>query len=85
MDVDKCLIEFLRVKPNVAKNIPFINIDDYIIKENGYRHLNLKTKMNIINKLKFKEMTVCDSVTEHYYYFKNNVNYNPNDCCNLNR
>lgn len=83
INVDKCLIEFLRCKPKIAKMIPFIDIEDYKVKENGYRHLELQDKLNIIDKLDFKEITVCDSVAEHYHYFKENVNYNPNDCCNL--
>ena len=43
----------------------------------------LEKKLEVLDKLDFKEMTVCDDVQEHYDYFKKNVNYNPNDCCNL--
>ena len=37
-----------------------------------------------MSKLKFKQLTVCDDVQTHYYYYMNNINYNPHDCCNLN-
>lgn len=83
--VDKCLIEFLRVKPSMKSLLEdFINFDDYKLKEGGYRHLSLTTKLDIINKLKFKEITVCDDVQEHYDYFKLHINHNKDDCCNLN-
>ena len=84
IEVDKCLVEFLRTKPsleNVLKE--FATFEDYSIKEGGYRHLPLEKKLNIIGNLDFKEITVCDDVTEHYEYFKKNVNFNPDDCCNL--
>ena len=40
-------------------------------------------KIEILDKLHFKEMTVCDDVQDHYDYFKENFNYNQDDCCNL--
>ena len=81
--VDKCLVEFLRVKPSMQKHLPFIDFNDYKLKEGGYRHLDISTKLAVIKKLKFKELSVCDDVWRHYQYFKNNINYNPEDCCNL--
>lgn len=84
IQVDKCLVEFLRVKPSMAKELThYINFNDYTIKEGGYRHLPLNKKLDILSKLHFKEMTVCDDVDLHYNYFKNRFNHNPNDCCNL--
>lgn len=84
IDVDKCLVEFLRTKPsleNLLKGI--VTFNDYTVKEGGYRHLPLDKKLNILEKLEFKELSVCDDVLEHYNYFKENVNFNKNDCCNL--
>jgi len=82
--VDKCLIEFLRTKPSLEKELKdFIDFKEYTVKEGGYRHLPLTKKIEILDKLTFKEMTICDDVQEHYEYFKNNFNHNPNDCCNL--
>ncbi len=31
----------------------------------------------------FEEMTVCEDVTEHYLYWRECFNPNPDDCCNL--
>ena len=84
IEVDKCLVEFLRVKPSMAKELTnYINFKDYTVKGGGYRHLPLHKKLDILSKLHFKEMTVCDDVDQHYNYFKNRFNHTPNDCCNL--
>ena len=86
INVDKCLVEFLRTKPSLEKELEqFVTFNDYTIKEGGYRHLPLDKKLKVLNKLHFKEMTVCDDVQEHYDYFQENYNYNKNDCCNLKR
>jgi len=82
--VDKCLVEFLRVKPNMKKDLKdFINFREYSHKEGGYQHLPLSKKVKILKKLNFKELTVCDDVQSHYDYFKKNINFNRYDCCNL--
>ena len=82
--VNKVLVEFLRVRPKIAEKMKgIINIKDYTVKEGGYRHLPLNKKVEILNKLKFKEKSVCDDVKKHYFYFKYKYNTNPNDCCNL--
>ena len=84
INVDKCLVEFLRVKPSMVQPIKeYINFKDYTHKEGGYRHLSLNKKLDVLNNLKFKEITVCDDVQKHYDYFQKNINYNSNDCCNL--
>ena len=84
INVDKCLVEFLRVKPNMYKDLKdFINFKEYSHKEGGYHHLPLSKKMSILKRLSFKELTVCDDVQSHYEYFKKNVNFNRYDCCNL--
>ena len=50
----------------------------------GCKHLPLDKKLQIISKLKFDRISVCDDVQEHYEYFLKNVCANPNDCCDLN-
>lgn len=45
------------------------------LNENGIGYL-IVTKSD-------KEISVCEDVTEHYVYWKNNVNFNKDDCCNL--
>lgn len=84
INVDKCLVEFLRIKPSMFKLMEgYIDPDDYKHKEGGYRHLSLDKKLRELAQLDFKELTVCDDVQEHYDYFKENINYNADDCCNL--
>lgn len=83
--VDKCLVEFLRTKPSLEEELnDFIDFNQYSLKAGGYRHLPLEKKLEVLSKLNFKELTVCDDVQTHYDYFTKNINYNPNDCCNLN-
>lgn len=80
---DKIQIEFLRVNTWIKK---WFNLDfsDYTVKQSGYNHLPLEKKIEYINKIKgFKEMSVCEDVTEHFNYWQDNFNYNKNDCCNL--
>ena len=85
IDVDKCLVEFLRLTPKIHEQIKeHVTFEHYNLKESGYRHLPLDKKMEVLDKLDFKEITVCDDVQAHYDYFKENFNHNPKDCCNLN-
>ena len=82
---DKILIEFLRVNTWIKR---WFNIDysEYTVKQSGYQHLTLEKKKEYIsNIVNFKEMTVCEDESEAYEYWKNNFNYNSNDCCNLRR
>jgi DNA repair photolyase len=84
INVEKCLVEFLRYKPNMADQLgKFVDPTQYTVKENGYRHLPLIQKKKIIQKLDFPQISLCDSVKEHYLYFQKYINNNPNDCCNL--
>lgn len=84
IDVDKCLVEFLRVKPSMESSLKdYITFENYTHKEGGYRHLDLNKKLDVLSNLEFDEITVCDDVDEHYNFFKENINHNPNDCCNL--
>ena len=82
---DKILVEFLRVNPFILRWFgKYINIDEYTVKQSGYRHLPLDKKKELISKIYgFKEISVCEDETEAYNYWKNNFNPNKNDCCNL--
>lgn len=80
---DKILVEFLRVNTWIKKWFD-IDYTDYTYKQSGYNHLPLEMKIEHLKKIKnFKEITVCEDVTEHYDYWQRNVNHNPDDCCNL--
>jgi len=84
INCDKILIEFLKVNHWVKK---WFNIDysEYSLKYGGYSHLNLDKKIGLVNKINgFSQVSVGEYVEPHYKYFKENVNYNKNDCCNLN-
>lgn len=85
IQVDKCLVEFLRLKSLSRNNIlrQATDFRKYTYKEGGYYHLPLKIKKQVLNRLHFKEMSVCEDVHTHYHYFQNNYNHNPSDCCNL--
>ena len=81
---DKILVEFLRVNSWIQKWFD-IDYTDFTVKEAGYRHLPLGIKKKYIEALKphFKELTVCEDESIAYEYWRDNVNPNKNDCCNL--
>lgn len=82
---DKILVEFLRVNHWIKKWFD-IDYSKHTLKENGYNHLPLETKKEMLKNITgFKEITVCEDVTEHYDYWKENINNNIEDCCNLRR
>ena len=80
---DKILVEFLRVNTWIKQ---WFNIDysEYTLKHSGYQHLPLEQKIKYLAQITgFNQLTVCEDVTEHYEYWKERVNPNPSDCCNL--
>ena len=80
---DKILIEFLRVNPTIIGRFP-VEEADFPVHEAGYFHMSLEKKLEVLSKISgFKEVTVCDDNSEHYKYFRDHFNPNPNDCCNL--
>ena len=82
--VDKCLVEFLRVNHWVEKWTGR-KWPEHTVKSGGYRHLPLGKKRELLGGFEFEQMTVCEDVPEHYEWFKENFNYNTEDCCNLRR
>jgi DNA repair photolyase len=83
IECDKVLIEFLKVNYNV-KNWFNIDYSDYSLKFGGFEHLELNQKIDLQEKIVFKEKTIGEYVESHYEYFRDNVNFNKEDCCNLN-
>lgn len=79
---DKILIEFLRCNSFIRKSFP-IDYRDYTEKHGGYWHLPLDKKIELLKTITIPQRTVCDDVPDHYNWFKNNYNYNADDCCNL--
>lgn len=80
---DKILIEFLKVNTWVRKWFD-IDYSDYSEKYGGYWHLPLSRKIGLVNLITgFEQVSVGEYVYDHYLYFRDNVNHNPEDCCNL--
>jgi DNA repair photolyase len=80
---NKILIEFLKVSHWIKK---WFNIDysEYSLKFGGYEHLNLERKIELVNKIVgFDQVSVGEYVRFHYEYFRDNINFNREDCCNL--
>lgn len=82
---NKIIVEFLRVNHWIKKWLP-LDYSDYTVKQSGYRHLPLEKKIEYLSKVTgFDEVSVCEDVSEHYEYWKEAVNFNKDDCCNLRR
>ena len=80
---DKIQVEFLRVNTWIKKWFD-IDYTPYVVKQSGYLHRTLEDKKNLLKLITgFKQVSVCEDETEAYAYWKNNVNPNTNDCCNL--
>ncbi|MBO7615086.1 MAG: radical SAM protein [Bacilli bacterium] len=82
LGINKAVVEFLRVNTWIKK---WFNIDysKHTLKESGYLHLPLEYKKEILSKIKIPSITVCEDVTEHYEYWRDNFNPNKEDCCDL--
>lgn len=84
VDCDKILVEFLRVNTWVKRWFPEIDYREYTVKQSGYRHLPLEKKIGYLEHITgFRELTVCEDESEAYMYWKEHVNPNKDDCCNL--
>ena len=86
----KILVEFLRINHFIAQwlfNVGIFDLNQYSLHYGGYQHLPLVTKIEQMNELKEffpdAEITVGESVPEHYVYWRDNFNPNKYDCCNL--
>lgn len=80
---NKIIVEFLRVNHWIKKWLP-LDYSDYTVKQSGYQHLPLEKKIEYLSRVTgFDEVSVCEDVSEHYEYWKEAVNHNKLDCCNL--
>jgi len=82
LGIDKAIVEFLRFNSWISK---WFDVDDeeYTISEGGYKHLPLEHKKRILNRIHIPNISVCEDVQEHYDYWRDHFNPNPDDCCNL--
>jgi len=79
----KIIVEFLRVNHWIRAWLP-LDYSSYTVKHAGYNHLPLDKKIEALAKITgFDEVSVCEDVTEHYEYWRECVNHNKEDCCNL--
>ena len=82
LGIDKIVVEFLRVNSWIKKWFD-IDYSRYTLKQGGYEHMPLSKKIPLVEALKFKELTVCEDEDRAYEYWRDNVNHNKDDCCNL--
>jgi DNA repair photolyase len=84
IECNKILIEFLKVNYNIRKWFD-IDYSEYSLKYGGFEHLELDNKISLVNKITgFRQVSIGEYVSDHHLYFSQNVNYNKDDCCNLN-
>ena len=80
---DKIVVEFLRVNGWIKRWLPMVDFSEYKLHQSGYSHLPLWKKRQMLRKVSgFRELTVCEDVSEHYAYWQQAVNTNIDDCCN---
>lgn len=82
LGIQKAIVEFLRVNSWIKK---WFNLDysHYVLNRNGYNHLTLQEKLDILKNVKIPNISVCEDVDEHYEFWKHMFNPNKEDCCNL--
>lgn len=86
---DKILVEFLRVNGWIRKWLTAQDVDlsAYTFQSGGYSHLPLPVKRELLSKVRPNngrgKISVCEDVPEHYKFWRDNINANPDDCCNL--
>lgn len=79
----KIIVEFLRVNHWIKTWLP-LDYSEYSVKQSGYQHLPLSKKIEYLSRVTgFDEVSVCEDEDEAYRYFRECVNKNPDDCCNL--
>lgn len=83
LGINKAVVEFLRVNTWIKRWFKEVDFSNHTLKQSGYNHLPLDIKKEILKKIKIPSITVCEDFSEHYEYFRENVNPNKEDCCNL--
>ena len=80
---NKIIVEFLRVNHWIKKWLP-LDYSEWTVSHAGYQHLPLEKKIAALARITgFDEVSVCEDVSEHYDYWRECVNHNKKDCCNL--
>lgn len=84
----KVQLEFLRVNHWIEKWLDgMIDLSPYTLRHGGYRHLLLEKKIDAVawikDALPGTQLSVCEDVPDHWEFWRENVNPNLEDCCNL--
>ena len=82
IDCEKIQVEFLRANTWVKKWFD-IDYSPYTVKQSGYEHLPLDRKIELLQNIHFPQVSVCEDESAAYEYWKEHVNPNKDDCCNL--
>lgn len=84
---DKMIVEFLRVNGWTRKWLGgYVDLSPYTVKHGGYSHMPLDAKVAWVEKIRRetgKVVSVCDDEDAAYRYWRDHVNPNPDDCCNI--
>jgi len=85
---DKALVEFLRVNAWIRKWLgaldPPVDLLKHTLFHGGYNHLPLTEKIRLLSAVTgFRELSICEDVPEHWEWWRDHRNANPDDCCNL--
>ena len=82
--IKKGVVEFLRVN-HWVKQWFCLDYSAYTVKSGGYEHLPLEAKIQKVEALRpaFERLTVCEDEPEAYQYWREHVNPNKDDCCDL--
>lgn len=80
----RVVVEFMRGNGPIRRAVP-IDWSRHTLRLGGYRHLPLRTKRAMLAPVMdaFEEVSVCEDVYSHWSVWRNEVNHNPLDCCNL--
>lgn len=83
LGIERCVVEFLRVNSWIKQWFRGVDFSKYTVRQGGYYHLPLEEKQRIVEKIHIPQKTICEDVTEHYQFWRDFVNPNKEDCCNL--
>ena len=83
LGIQKGIVEFLRINTWIKQWFQGVDYSRYTHRQGGYLHLPLEEKLRILGKIRIPEISVCEDVTEDYGFWREHVNPNKEDCCNL--
>lgn len=83
LGIQKGIVEFLRINSWIKQWFRGVDYSRYTHRQGGYCHLPLEEKRRVLEQIQIPDISVCEDVTEHYQYWKEYVNPNKEDCCNL--